>query len=141
VTSLKPQYFIRAGVRRSVAAREVGLPDIPAKIVINGQPDTFTRLTLDQLHSPKTSILRDARYIRNTEYRTMVQKTEPPAIEVEPLGIDLADAMEILPSFMEAPTDDDLETIRFILQDYRNRYPDSREYVKFLDEYDVPERY
>lgn len=54
---------------------------------------------------------------------------------------DLADAMEILPNYMEDPTDDDMEMIRFILQDYRNKYPNSREYVKFLDEYAVPDRY
>ncbi len=82
----KPQYYIREGVRRAVAARAAGLRDIPAKIVILGRADVFTRLDLDQLHSPKPAILRDYRYIRDIEYRTVVLRTEPPAIEVEPLG-------------------------------------------------------
>jgi hypothetical protein len=31
--------------------------------------------------------MRDYRYIRDTEYPTLVLKTEPPPIQVEPLGV------------------------------------------------------
>jgi hypothetical protein len=81
-----PQYFIKDGVRRSVAAREAGLSDIPARIVELGKPDFVTRIRLDQLHSPKPVVLRDLRYIRGVEYPTFVLKTEPPPIDVELLG-------------------------------------------------------
>jgi hypothetical protein len=81
-----PQYYIKEGVRRSVAAREAGLPDIPARIIESGKPDVLTRLLLDQLHSPKPVILRDYRYVRGVEYPTLVLKTEPPPIDVELLG-------------------------------------------------------
>jgi hypothetical protein len=81
-----PQYYIEQGVRRCVAARDVGLSDIPAIIVEEGKADILTRIPLDQLHSPKHEVLRDYRYIRNTEYPTVVLKTEPPPILVEPLG-------------------------------------------------------
>ena len=82
-----PAFYIQQGVRRCVAAREAGLPDIPATIFEPGKPPVTTRIPLDQLHSPKLSILRDYRYIRDTEYPTQVLKTDPPPIEVEPLGL------------------------------------------------------
>jgi hypothetical protein len=81
------QYYIQTGVRRCVAAREAGLTDIPAIIYEPGKLPVPTRLLLSQLHSPKFSVVRDLRYIRNTEYPTLVLKTEPPPIEVEPLGL------------------------------------------------------
>jgi hypothetical protein len=81
------QYYIHAGVRRCVAARDAGLKDIPAQIVEAGKPDVFVRLSLAQLHSPKRVVLRDHRYIRNTEYPTRVLKSDPPPIVVEPLGL------------------------------------------------------
>lgn len=84
--SAVPQYFIEQGVRRSVAAREAGLKDVPARIHEPGSPPLLARVALDQLHSPKPFILRDHRHIRNTEYPTLVLKTEPPPIDVQPLG-------------------------------------------------------
>jgi hypothetical protein len=82
-----PQYYIASGVRRCLAAREAHLPDIPAIIYEPGKPPVRTRIPLDQLFSPKPVIQRDYRYIRNTEYPTQVLQTEPPPIEVEPLGL------------------------------------------------------
>ncbi len=84
---MPPQYYIKEGVRRSVATREAGLKDIPSIIVEEGKPDVRTRLSLDQLHSPKQTVLRDYRYIRHTEYPTLVLRTEPPPIVVELLGL------------------------------------------------------
>ena len=80
-------YFVAAGVRRCVAAREAGLVNIPAVIYEPGQPPVRTRLLLDQLYSPKAAVARDFRYLRNCDYPTRVLKTEPPPIEVEPLGL------------------------------------------------------
>ncbi|MBY0523172.1 MAG: ParB N-terminal domain-containing protein [Gemmataceae bacterium] len=81
------QYYILAGVRRAVAAREAGWKDLPARIVEAGYPDVLTRVGLDQLHSPKPEVIRDHRYIRNTEYPTKMLGTQPPAIEIEQLGL------------------------------------------------------
>ncbi len=50
-----------------------------------GQADQFQFLPLDLLYSPKASIMRDHRYIRDTEYRTVVLGRIPPAIDVEPI--------------------------------------------------------
>ena len=44
------------------------------------------------LHSPKREVLRDYRYLRNTEYRTRVLRTEPPPITVAALGLWAATA-------------------------------------------------
>lgn len=61
--------------------------DIPAFIVEQGKPDIRTKISLAQLYSPKHEIPRDYRYIRYTEYPTLVLKTEPPPILVERLGL------------------------------------------------------
>ena len=84
---MKPEFYIKEGVRRAVAARAAGLFDLPARIVELGKPDVLVRLQLDQLYSPKPIVIRDYRYIRYTEYPTLVLKTEPPPIDVEPLGL------------------------------------------------------
>jgi hypothetical protein len=59
--------------------------DIAAVVEEPGQPDTATRLPLTALYTTKTSVPRDARYIRGVEYRTAVLGTEPPPIAVEPI--------------------------------------------------------
>jgi len=87
VGTQKSRYYVLDGVRRSVAAREAGRADIPAKITELGKPSVLTRIPLDQLHSPKPEVLRDYRYVRYTEYPTQVLRTEPPPITVEPLGL------------------------------------------------------
>jgi hypothetical protein len=79
------EYYIASGVRRSVAAREVGHSDIAAKIVEPGKPDLLMRLSLDQLRSPKKAILRDGRYLR-VETATRAKAIVTP-IEVQPLGL------------------------------------------------------
>ncbi len=82
-----PQYYINEGVRRCVAAWQAGLVDILAKVFEPGKPPYTTRIPLDQLHSPKPVIWRDYRYTRYTEYPTLILKTEPPPIFIEPLGL------------------------------------------------------
>ncbi len=83
---MDPQYYIQAGVRRAFAALAAGRTDISATVYVGGKAGHTIRVRLDQLHSPKATILRDSRYIVRTEYPTAILKTEPPAIEVEPLG-------------------------------------------------------
>jgi RHS repeat-associated protein len=56
-----PLYQIGEGVRRSVAARELGNPDVLAQVMGSKQPPI--RIPLNQLLSPKASIPRDNRYI------------------------------------------------------------------------------
>ena len=82
-----PRFYIQDGVRRAVAAREAGLLTIPAILREPGRPDQRLQMPLDELYSPKSSIQRDYRYIRYTEYPTKVLKTEPPPILIEPLGL------------------------------------------------------
>jgi hypothetical protein len=77
-------YLVTAGVRRSVATREAGRPDIPAVIVVSGQPDVHIRLPLAMLFTTKSTVPRDRRYLF-TEYLTVVSGGEPPAIEVYPV--------------------------------------------------------
>jgi hypothetical protein len=77
--------MILQGVRRCVAANVAGKPDVPAVIHVPGQPDLLTRVSLDDLFSPKPHIVRDHRYIRDTEYPTLVLGTEPPPITVTPV--------------------------------------------------------
>ena len=71
----RPQYYIASGVRRSVAAREVGLADIAANIVEPGKPDILVRIPLDQLHSPRATIYRDGRYLK-------VERGQLPTVEL-----------------------------------------------------------
>ena len=82
-----PGYCIMGGVRRAVAALRAGWADIPAVVHVPGQLDIVTRVPLADLWSPKPVVARDARYVRNTEYPTAVLGTEPPPIEVQPLGV------------------------------------------------------
>jgi hypothetical protein len=86
-----PPYYIANGVHRAVAARENGLPFIAAKLIIQGQPDRFIDVRLDQLHSPKSSISRRVTARRNypaleAAMATPAGRAAVPSIEVQPLG-------------------------------------------------------
>jgi hypothetical protein len=70
-----------------VAAREAGWKDIPARVIEENKPDKYTRLYLNQLHSPKPVILRDYRYIRFAEYPIRVLQRQRDPIDVEPIGL------------------------------------------------------
>jgi hypothetical protein len=78
-------YFVLAGVRRCLATREAGRPDIPAAVIVSGRPDVYTRLPLDQLYTTKPTVPRDARYLRDTHYPTVILGTEPTGVMVEPV--------------------------------------------------------
>jgi hypothetical protein len=82
-----PVYVIMGGVRRAVAALRAGRQDIPAVIHNPGQPAVVTRVALADLLSSKDMVFRDWRYMTRTEYPTAVLGTEPPPIEVQPLGV------------------------------------------------------
>jgi hypothetical protein len=86
-----PQYYIADGVHRAVAARENGLRVLPARLVVQGQPDQLIYIRPDQLHSPKVSISRRVTSRRN--YPALEAALATPAgraavqpIEVQPLG-------------------------------------------------------
>ena len=75
-----PQYYIENGVRRVVASREQQLSEIPAIIYQEGQPPVNTTLRLDQLHSPKSEIPLDSRFLN-------IQPPIRNPVEVQPLGV------------------------------------------------------
>jgi hypothetical protein len=78
-------YFVLSGVRRCLATREAGRPAVPVAVVVSGRPDVHTRLTLAELFTTKSTVPRDARYLRNSYHPTVVLGTEPPGVEVEPV--------------------------------------------------------
>src|SRR5260221_9393058 len=82
------QYYIAEGVRRSAAAREVGIKVIRAILHESGQPDRIVYVSPDQLHSPKGSIsASDPRYQRAARgMATPVGRNAMPPLEIEPLG-------------------------------------------------------
>jgi len=85
------QYYIADGVHRAVAARENVLRLIPARLVIQGQPDQLIYVSPDQLHSPKASISRSVTSRRNypaleSAMATPAGRAAVPPIEVQPLG-------------------------------------------------------
>jgi len=86
------QYYIADGVHRAVAARENGLARVPARLVIQGQPDQLIHVSPDQLHSPKASISRTVTARRDysaleTAMATPAGRAKVPPIEVQPLGV------------------------------------------------------
>jgi hypothetical protein len=52
---------------------------------------------------------------------------------------ELADAMEILPRYLDECRDEDLAMIRFVLQNYHNKYPQSSYgYLEILEGHEEP---
>lgn len=83
-------YYISAGVRRSLVARELGWPDIAARVIEPGLPDRFVRLPLASLYSPKGVVPRDWRYLRVLRAALAGRTLDP--IDVEPLGAPMQSA-------------------------------------------------
>jgi hypothetical protein len=54
---------------------------------------------------------------------------------------DLADALELLPRFVEDCKEEDLEMIRFVLKNYQDKYQSVHDYPARFDLYEPPERY
>ncbi len=79
-----PDYYISAGVRRALAARELGRSDTLARVIEPGVSDRVIRLPLTLLHSPKSTVARDWRYLRVLRAATSGATIDP--IEVELLG-------------------------------------------------------
>jgi hypothetical protein len=91
-----PDFYISAGVRRSLVARELGWPNIAARVIEPGLPDRLVRLPLGSLHSPKAVVPRDWRYMR--VLRAALAGTLRDPIEVEPLGAPQQSASVPLPA-------------------------------------------
>jgi hypothetical protein len=86
-----PQYYIADGVHRAVAARENGLVLLPARLVVQGQPDQMIYVSPNQLHSPRRLISRIVTARRNypaleAALGTLAGRAAIPPIEVQPLG-------------------------------------------------------
>ena len=70
------------------------------------------------------------------EARLVAQAKKPEQL------FDLTDALESLPSYMDSWDDRHLETIRFNLRKYREKYPSpSFDYLRYLDVDPPPERF
>lgn len=55
---------------------------------------------------------------------------------------DLADALELLPRFLQQATAQDLDLIREVLRNYQERYPQCTfNYLAYLDGEQPPEKY
>jgi hypothetical protein len=55
---------------------------------------------------------------------------------------DLADALEIIPGYTDRWEDRNLEDVRFVLKNYRDKYPSpSFDYLRYLDVEPVPESF
>jgi hypothetical protein len=85
------EYYIEAGVHRAVALRENGLRVIPAILYEPGQPPRAIWVSLDKLHSPRSSISRsDQRHnypALEQAMGTPLGRYRMPPIEVQPLGL------------------------------------------------------
>jgi hypothetical protein len=78
-------------VRRAVVSREAGLSEIPATIFTPGQAPTTTRLKLEQLMSPKSTVPMDSRYLN-------IQPPILTPIQVQPYGRNCSPLLEFEPS-------------------------------------------
>ena len=76
------QYRIGEGARRSVAARELGQPDITAQVMGSGQPPIRIPLAQLGVTPDKATLLRDPRFLNVLEG---VGRGETPPIEVFPV--------------------------------------------------------
>ena len=85
-----PQYYIREGVRRAVAARELGFAVVPAWLIIDGQPDRRIYVSPDQLHSPRDTVIAShPRYLSVLKgYSTPAGRLIVPPLAIEPLGVE-----------------------------------------------------
>jgi hypothetical protein len=54
---------------------------------------------------------------------------------------DLADALEILPGFVNQCSENDLDLIRFVLKTYQDKYHSAFDYPARFDHYEPPERF
>jgi len=84
------QFYIEDGVHRAVAARENGLPMLPAILHEPGAASRLIWVKLDQLHSPRVSISRsDPRHnypALEQVMGTAAGRAEIRPIEIQPFG-------------------------------------------------------
>ena len=86
MSAADPQYYISEGVRRSVAARELGMSHIRAKLEAQGSPDRTFMVPLKALHAPRDVVIAsDLRY-RNVYRGLSVAPDRVPVIHIAPLA-------------------------------------------------------
>jgi hypothetical protein len=149
---------IRDGVRRAVVCREAGWSSIWAVVIEAGREDVSVRLMLRELFSPKASVVRDYRYVRDVGYPTVTLEIPQPrphrsklagllaegCVEIRSLAqdrghddqiADLADVLEYVPKFLEGtPSPEEWDGLRSVVEGYARRYPGmSRRLLAFLD--------
>src|SRR5688572_29253838 len=89
-------YYIESGVRRCVAARELGLVQMIARLHETGKPPTIVAVQLAELHSPKAQIHTNQRYqnvvkvLSTRKGRASMAKHSP--IDIQILGADATQA-------------------------------------------------
>ena len=54
---------------------------------------------------------------------------------------ELADALELLPRFVNRFDEDNIEMTRFVLKTYQDKYHSAFDYPARFDRYDAPERF
>ena len=54
---------------------------------------------------------------------------------------DLADALETIPGCIDQWQDEHLDSIRFNLRTYQEKYPQAFDYLAYLEDYPPPERF
>jgi hypothetical protein len=85
-------FYIESGVRRSVAARKLGLASILARLHEGGQQPKLMIVPLEDLHSPKSEIVADQRYrdvlqaMSTPQGRASIAQHSP--IDIQVLGAD-----------------------------------------------------
>jgi hypothetical protein len=92
-------YYIESGVRRCVAARELGLPHMIARLHKTGKLPKITVVSLSELHSSKTEIVADQRYrhvlraLSTLQGRASIARHSP--IDIQILGADPTQASTV----------------------------------------------
>ncbi len=101
----EPRYYLRQGVRRLVAAREVGLHAIPAKLIEAGRADVPLNVPLDALYANRPSTLApDPRYLRAFYgFQDPAQRPGIPPILITPLADAPTRALTPLPAVRLIP--------------------------------------
>lgn len=87
------EYYIESGVHRAVSLRENGLRIIPAILLEPGQRPRTIWVSLDQLHSSRSSISRSDRRHNYTALElamgTALGRYLMPSIQLQPLGLPM----------------------------------------------------
>jgi hypothetical protein len=131
-----PDYYIAAGVRRALAARELGWPD--GSIRECAADERACQMTEEVEMTPPPDFQRRLMYIL---FRALHDARSLALGGRGEQVADLADAVENLPSQLNNWRDDSLEAIRFQLRTYEDKYFGAARYSQYLEAVPVPDLY